>query len=424
MPRVLLQVDPAFGSQSAWTAVLFGLAALLGLFLGLEREWADMPAGIRTFSFTGLSGAVFTFIARETGFESAFLVGGGFVIIQAALLAVRGIRRDDSLHLTTSVSLLVTYGVGALVVSGFVFAGVTVAVVSSLLLVLKRELHDFAGALTRDELRSVSEFAILAFVVFPLLPPGEVVIEGVVVEPQVAWLMVVTVAGIGIVNYAVVRTYGGLGVVVTGFFGGLASSTAVVGSMLDHVRRREDLESYAIAAILLAEAAMAVRNLAIALAFSFPAVLVDAVVPLGVFVGGAVVLALRSADWDESVELELESPFSLRNALAFGGVFLLILAVGTVAQTQFGTAGLFVSSFVSGLVSSGGATTSAVLLYRSGSISALNTVVAVLLATAASVTVKAALAFAGPPSFSRRVARQSMLLLVVAGAATLVLFLR
>jgi uncharacterized membrane protein (DUF4010 family) len=317
----------------------------------------------------------------------------------------------------------VAYGVGALVVSGFAFAAVTVAAVSSLLLVLKRELHDFAGALSRDEIRSITEFAILAFVVFPLLPPGEVVVEGVVVEPQVAWLMVVTDAAIGIVNYVVVRTYGGLGVVVTGFFGGLASSTAVVGSMLDHVRRREDVESYAVAAVLLAEAAMAVRNLAIALVFSFPAVLVDAVVPLGVFVGGAVVLAFRNAAWDESVELELGSPFSLRNALAFGGVFLLILAVGAVAQTRFGTAGLFVSSFVSGLVSSGGATTSAVILYRGGSVSASNTVIAVLLATAASVVVKAVLALAGPPSFSRRVARQSVLLLAVSGGATLALFL-
>jgi uncharacterized membrane protein (DUF4010 family) len=417
------QIDPVFGVSLAQPAARLVLAALLGLFLGLEREWSDMAAGIRTFSLTSLAGGVFTLVAQEAGFESLLAVGGALVVVQSVLLAARGFYVDRALKLTTSVSLLVAYGVGALVVSGFVFAGVTVAAVSSLLLVLKRELHDFAGALSRDELRSVSEFVILAFVVFPLLPPGEVVVEGVVVEPRVAWLMVVTVAGIGIVNYAVVRTYGGLGVVVTGFFGGLASSTAVVGSMLDHVRRREELEPYAVAAVLLAEAAMAVRNLAIALAFSFPAVLVDAVVPLGVFVVGAVVLALRNAAWDESVELELGSPFSLRNALAFGGVFLLILGVGTVAQAQFGTAGLFVSSFVSGLVSSGGATTSAVLLYRSGSVSGLNTVIAVLLATAASVVVKAVLALAGPPSFSRRVARQSAVLLAVAGVATLLLFL-
>ena len=412
------QVEPVFGTSLADPVGRLVLAALLGLFLGLEREWAEMEAGVRTFSLTSLAGAVFMLVARETGFEALLLAGGLLVVTQSVLLAVRGFYVDRALKLTTSVSLLVAYGVGALVVTGFVFAGVTVAVLSSLLLVLKRELHGFAGALSRDELRSVTEFAILAFVVFPLLPPGRISVQGVALEPRVAWLMVVTVAGIGIVNYTVVRSYGGLGVVVTGFFGGLASSTAVVGSMLDQVRQRDDLETYAVAAVILAEAAMAVRNLAIALAFSFPGVLVEAVVPLGVFVVGAVVLALRNATWDEAVELELESPFSLRNALAFGGVFLLILAVGTVAQTQFGTVGLYASSLVSGLVSSGGATTTAVLLYRSGSVSASDAVVAILLATGASVVVKAVLALAGPASFSRRVARQSALLLAAAAVAT------
>ncbi len=418
-----LQFDPVFEAALVQPAVRLILAALLGLFLGLEREWSDIDAGMRTFSLTGLAGGVFTLVATETGFESALLVGGLFVLVQAALLSLASLRDEGALHLTTSASLLVAYGVGALVVMGFVFAGVTVAIVSSLLLVLKRELHDFAGALSRDELRSVSEFAILAFVVFPLLPAERITIQTVTLEPRVAWLMVVTVAGIGFVNYTVVRTYGGIGVVVTGFFGGLASSTAVVGSVLDHVRRRPELESFAVAAVLLADAAMAVRNLAITLAFSFPSPLLAAVVPLGTFVVGAALVALWTAGQRESVDLDLDSPFSLRNALGFGAVFLLILAVGTVAQTEFGTAGLYVSSFVSGLVSSAGATTTAILLFRGGSISGSNAVVAVLLATAASVLVKTALALTGPRSFTRAVTRWSVLLLAVSGVATLLVTL-
>ena len=414
-----LQVDLVFEELLVQPPVLLILAALLGLFLGLEREWSDIDAGMRTFSLTGLAGGVFTLVARETGIESALLLGGLFVLVQAASLSFAAFHTEESLHLTTSASLLVAYGVGALVVSEFVLAGVTVAVVSSLLLVLKRELHDFAGTLSRDELRSASEFAILAFVVFPLLPAGDITVQNVTLEPRIAWLMVVTVAGIGFVNYVVVRTYGGIGVVVTGFFGGLASSTAVVGSTLDHVRRRPELESFAVAAVLLADAAMAVRNLVITLAFSFPSPLLAAVVPLGAFVVGAVAVALWTANREEVVDLDLESPFSLRNALGFGAVFLLILAAGTVAQTAFGTAGLYASSFVSGLVSSAGATTTAVLLYRGGSVTGANAVVAVLLATTASVLVKTALALAGPRSFTRAVAWWSVVLLLTSGGATL-----
>ncbi|QZX98558.1 MgtC/SapB family protein [Halobaculum rubrum] len=401
------------------------LAAALGLFLGLEREWSERSAGIRTFSLTSLVAAVFTYLAIETEVGGALLaVGGVLVIVQGVLLAVRGLRADadGSLSLTTSVSLLAAYGVGALVAVGAVVEGVTVAVVSAALLVLKRELHSFAGDLSRPELRSMTEFAVLAFVVYPVLPAGERVVFGIPLEPRVAWLMVVTVAGIGIVNYALVRTYGGRGIAVTGFLGGLASSTAVVGTMLDHATDRAESVSYAVAGVLLADAAMALRNLAIAIAFTVGGdlpVLVGVAAPLGALALGAVAVAAATADWRTRVDLRLESPFSLRNALAFGAAFLVILAVSSLAQARFGTAGLYASAALSGLVSSAGATTSAVLLYRGGTVGADAATVAVLLATVSSVAVKAGLAFAGPRAFVRRVAAYS--LAIVAGGGVVAL---
>jgi len=398
------------------------LAAALGLFLGLEREWSHKSAGIRTFSLVTLLGAVFTVV----GAEALVVVGGLLVIVQGVLVAVDRMRDEDKegLSLTTSVSMLVAYGVGVLVATEFVLEAVTVTVTSSLLLVLKRELHSFAWGLSRAELRSAAEFAILAFVVYPLLPAGEFELGvrelTVAVEPRVIWLLVVTVAGIGIVNYAVVQNYGGRGIAVTGFFGGLASSTAVVGTMIDHVRQHPEARSYAVAAILLADAAMAVRNLAIAVAFTFESgVLLGAVVPLGAVILGSVVIAALTADWDETVPMDLDSPFSLRYVLGFGGLFLLVVVAGGLAAGQFGTVGFYVTAALTGLVSSAGATTSAVILYRGGGLSAEAAVVAILLATAASIVVKAGLTVASPDrTFARRVAVYSTVLLVAAGAVT------
>jgi uncharacterized membrane protein (DUF4010 family) len=233
--------------------------------------------------------------------------------------------------------------------------------------------------------------------------------------------MVVTVAGIGIANYALVRSYGGRGIAITGFFGGLASSTAVVGSMLDHVRQRSSVVDYAVAAVLLADAAMAARNLGIVLFFTLTSespTLVAAVVPLGALVVASVVAAALTADWNTSLDIELESPFSMRNALVFGGVFLVILAGSAFAQARFGTAGLYVSAVLSGLVSSAGATTSAVLLYIGGGIDAGPAIVAVLLASGSSIAVKAGLTLWGPRPFSRKVALWSAVLLVVTALAT------
>jgi uncharacterized membrane protein (DUF4010 family) len=427
METVLAQTQTILDAPLSEPAVRLVLAAALGLFLGLEREWSQKSAGIRTFSLVSLVGAVFTLVAdRSAVGEMLVAIGGVFVIVQGVLLAVRGLLPGsdrESLSLTTSVSLLAAYGVGVLVAAGFALEGVTVAVLSSTLLVLKRELHSFAGHLSRVEIRSMTEFAILAFVVYPLLPSGEQVVFGVPFEPRVAWLMVVTVAAIGSMNYILIQAYDGRGIAITGFLGGLVSSTAVVGTMLDHVREQSAMTPIAVAAVLLANAAMALRNLAIALAFTVTAespILVGAAVPLGAIVLGSVAVALWTADWREPLELELASPFSLRNALGFGAIFLVVLVGTSVAQTQFGTAGLFLSAIVSGLATSAGATTSAVLLYRAGTISGDSAVVAILLATAASVLVKVGLAAAGPKLFTRRVTVYSGALLSVAGVVTAV----
>lgn len=398
------------------------LAATLGLFLGLEREWSQKSAGIRTFALTSLLAAVFVILDRE----SLLVVGGVLVIAQGVLLAVQGLVTDDDagLSLTTSVSMLVAYGVGALVADEFIIEGVTVAVLSSLLLVLKRELHDIAWGLSRQELRSVTEFAILAFVIYPLLPVDaidlDLVATTVPIEPRIAWLMVVMVAGIGIVNYAVVTNYGGRGIAVTGFFGGLASSAAVVGTMLDHIRQRPDATAYAIAAVLLANAAMALRNLGIALVFTVGGgMLWGAVVPLGAIVVGSFLIAAYVADWSEQVDISLDNPFSLRNALAFGVVFFAVLVAGAVAEIHLGRLGFYATAAATGLVSSAGATASAVMLYRVGDIDGGTAVVAILLATASSILVKVALAGFGPNrKFAYQVAAWSTVLLVGAGLAT------
>ncbi len=418
-------------AESLFTVALDGplvrilLAGALGLFLGLEREWSHKSAGIRTFSLISLLAAVFTILDEPL----LLVVGSLLVSAQGLLLAARGLLDEEQgLSLTTGVSMLVAYGIGVLVGSGLFIEGVTVAILSSMLLVLKRELHSFAWGLSREELRSSAEFAVLAFVIYPLLPPGSIELGAggfaVAVEPRVIWLMVVTVAGIGIANYAIVRSYGGRGIAITGFFGGLASSTAVVGTMLDHVRQRPAATSYAVAAILLADAAMALRNLAIALAFTIESPLYGAIVPLGAVVLGSVAIAAAIADWDEEVEMELESPFSLRNALGFGAIFLLIVVSGALAETYLGTAGFYATAALSGLVSSAGAATSSVVLYRTGALEHDVAVIAILLATAASIVVKAMLAATSPNrSFTRQVSIWTGALLLITGLSTALVLL-
>lgn len=385
------------------------LATLLGMFLGLEREWSQKPAGIRTFALVSLAAAVFSLLDQD----GLLIVGGGLIVASAVLLAIRSFVEEDvdGLSLTTSVSMLVAYGVGALVAGELFIEAVTVAVLSSLLLVLKRELHQFAWGLSREEVRSAVEFTILAFVVFPLLP-AETIDPWNAIQPRLIWSLVVAVSAIGFVNYVLVKRYQSRGYAVTGFFGGLVNSTAVVAEMAKRAKDRADLFDIAVGSILLANAAMAFRNAAVVAAF-VPEAAVIVGAPLGAITVAGVVIAVWRSDWRTSMEAELDSPFSLRNALTFGVLFLVVLLVSAGAERAFGAGGFVVTAFLAGLVSSGTATTTAVSLLGTGQITVDTAVTGVVVGTAASILVKTAFAASITRELVRPVLFWNLVLIVV-----------
>lgn len=359
-------------------------ATLLGMFLGLEREWSQKPAGIRTFALVSLLAAVFSIL----GSDGLLIVGGVLIIATAVLLAVQSfvVEAVEGLSLTTSVSLLVAYGLGALVANDFFIEAVTVAVLSSLLLVLKRELHQFAWGLSREEMRSAVEFTILAFVIYPLLP-AETIDPWDAIQPRLIWALVIAISAIGFVNYVLVKKYQSRGYAVTGFFGGLVNSTAVVAEMAKRAKGHTDLLGIAVGSILLANAAMAVRNAVIVAAFVPEAALIVGA-PLGAIAATGVAIAVWRSDWRAELQADLTSPFSLRNALTFGALFLLVLLVSVAAERTFGAGGFVATAFLAGLVSSGTATTTAVSLLGTGQIEVDTAVAGVVAGTAASILVK------------------------------------
>ena len=409
-PIAVSSVDPLVYLQT--TVAKLVLATALGMFLGLEREWSHKSAGIRTFALISLAAAVFSLLDDD----GLLVVGGVLIVASAVLLAVRSFVEPDvdGLSLTTSVSMLVTYGVGALVAAELFIEAVTVAVLSSLLLVLKRELHQFAWGLSREEVRSAVEFTILAFVVFPLLP-AETVDPWGAVQPRLIWSLVVAVSAIGFVNYVLVKRYQGRGYAVTGFFGGLVNSTAVVAEMAKRAKGEADLLDIAVGSILLANAAMALRNAAVVAAFVPEAALVVGA-PLGAVTLAGVLIAVWRSDWRTTMEAELTSPFSLRNALTFGALFVAVLLLSAGAERAFGASGFVATSFLAGLVSSGSATATAVSLLGTGQITVDTAVGGVVAGTAASILVKTAFAAGIARELVRPVLLWNLVLIAVGAA--------
>lgn len=172
---------------------------------------------------------------------------------------------------------------------------------------------------------------------------------------QRSWIMVVLISGIGFANYLLLRRYGARGVAYAGFLGGFVNSTATVVQLAasPRSRPRTEAEAWALPGILFSKTAMYLRNIIILGLFA-PLAMPGALVPLGLMGGVSAALAfLRMRRLPASTpNLRLQSPFSLRAALEFGAVFLVLTIVAGEAHRVFGPAAFYGVAVVGGMVSS------------------------------------------------------------------------
>src|SRR5512136_3124130 len=117
------------------------LVLFLSFLLGLEREGRKATAGhyifggVRTFPLIGLLGYTIALISGQQVLPLAL----GLVVVGAFLLVsyLHKLASAEEAGVTTEVSGLVTYVLGALVYNNYFWIAVTVVVLSMLLLELK-----------------------------------------------------------------------------------------------------------------------------------------------------------------------------------------------------------------------------------------------------------------------------------------------
>lgn len=369
----------------------FALALALGLLIGLERERRKKEAGLRTFGFIALLGS----IGAALGDPYAYII-----LVFTALLTVFLNLQELHLHkgteLTTSAAMLVTCVVGILCGKGHTLTPAAIMVSATALLAWKDRLQGFSIGLTENELRSALLLAILAIVIYPALPKGNIGPWGLI-EPRTAWATVILIAGIGFVNYVLWKMYGARGVTIAGFLGGLVNSSVTVSELAARIgvsRSRTEI-SAAYQGILLATCAMLARNTVI-LVLLAPRVAASAGVSF-------LLMLVASAGWalfgrkPASLEMPEEShgssesslalPFSLWAALKFGFIFLVLHIAGVVTQRLLGDVGFYLVSLIGGAVSSASAVAAAASLASNGSISPGVAATGAIIASIASVAI-------------------------------------
>ena len=340
------------------------LSLTIGLLVGFEREWAHKEVGVRTFAVMSLLGTLSWLVSpalAQTAFFGVFLA--------VLLLNGQSLLKDRSLEPTTSAAMMLIFVLGALVGSGHYFTGATGAILLTMLLAWKVEMVRFADKLQPNEIRGAVLLGLLTFVIYPLLPNR--FIDGMeLFNPRQAWVNVVVIAGIGFVNYILLRLYRARGLYYAAFLGGLVNSTLTVVELSPLLRApggEYDSESERI--LFLPSVAMFLRNLLL-LAVLAPSAAHTAALPLLSMTAVATILAVRErSSRTAHSTVTLPSPVELRRIAKTGILFVTLAAVGTLSQRYFGAWGFLAVSVLGGLVSSASAAATAASLAASGAVS-------------------------------------------------------
>ncbi|HEB99401.1 MAG TPA: MgtC/SapB family protein [Thiotrichales bacterium] len=334
------------------------LALALGLLIGAERGWkmrradeGSRLAGIRTFGLIGLLGALWALLAQQMG---DLLLGISFAVLGGLLLIshLRAVQIDRDQGLTTVTAALITFALGAMVMRDLRTIAAVAAVLTTTILSLKPVLHAWLERIEPGEFYATLKLLLISVVLLPVLPdkgygPWQAL------NPYQLWWFVVLITGISFTGYVAVRLFGpGRGILLTGFLGGLTSSTATTLHFA-RLAREGSPPALLAAGTLTASATMFPRMLVIVTIVNQP-LLARLWWPMTlmflVAVAGAGWLWLRNAESNHAPSgLVMGNPFQLLPALKFGALLAAVMLATRALNHWYGDAGVMAAAAISGL---------------------------------------------------------------------------
>lgn len=335
------------------------VAGLIGLAIGLEREWsghASGPdarfAGVRTFLILGLIGGLAGWTIGEglAGVGVPLLAGAVLLVVAAYATAV---QRSGSTDGTTEVAAVAVLGLGAVAGVGHLAVASAVTAVMALALREKERIRALLPRVAEPEIRAAFQFAVLALVILPILPAGPYGPFGGI-QPRTLWIVVLLISGLNFAGYIARRAVGASrGFAIAGALGGLASSTAVTLSFAQR-SRVEPVHGAALGLGVVAACTVLVPRVLV-VSWALSPVLGRALAPallLPMVVGAGIVLLLRRRrpeEADEADDPPLGNPLQLGAAIRMAVLFQAMLLGLEFASDRFGERGLLATSAFLGL---------------------------------------------------------------------------
>jgi len=332
------------------------IALGIGLVLGLEREFSnthkdEIFAGLRTLSIVsllGFSSALLNYIINPWFFSIGFI---SVIVIVAISYWVSANKGD--IGSTTEFTTVFTYLLGGLTFLGHIELSLALTVIIVVLLSLKIKFKSIIGQITQTELYAFIRFVIIALLILPFLPKTNFGPYNVINPSEIGWIIVLT-SGIGFIGYILMKFLDSKrGLLLTGIFGGMVSSTVVSWIFSKRSKEQPQLSSSFAIAIFAAATIMIGRVLIWVFIFK-PTMINGLLIPILIMILTAIGVTFyfykkHNVNQLETEEIPLGEPLNIRDAVFFGFIYTAILILVSYASNNYGDKGIYISSAISAL---------------------------------------------------------------------------
>jgi len=364
------------------------LSLALGGLIGLERERSNPHStiGLRTFALLSFLGLLASTLGSNFGGVAQIALEGlgfaGALAFAIMFYYFKSSKLRESLGITTALVIPLSYIFGVLVGRGFILEAVASTIAVTLLLAERTKVHAAIRTITHTELVDGLIFAIIAFIVLPLIPGQPQQVLGFSFDLQFVWKIVVIASLLSFAAHFLAKYLHSKGVFLAIFFGGAVSALGVI-----HLYARKTFDFKQLRFAFVTSSAGAYAADLILLALIAPVLFTLAVYPL-LFATAVLFVFMFLYRGEKLHDSVFSKPLSLSFVIEFSLLFFAVKLFSEYAVASLGQNGLLISSFLGGLASSTAVFATIASLFNGGEVTAHSAALSMLLGLAGSFAVK------------------------------------
>lgn len=333
---------------------------IIGLVLNKKKEKGEVGEVFfgteRTLAFIGM----LAFILLEGGavFPPGYLVGWITLSFLLGIFYFSNILRNNHFGFTKILVAELVYVFPLLLKTQPLWFALLAIVLLITLIEVKDQIKVFSQRIYSEEFLTLAKFIVITGVVLPLAPK-EPLVGAFPISFFDLWMAVVAISGISYISYLMQKyVFPKSGVLLSGVFGGLYSSTAATFLLAKRSKGVHGENSAYAAGILLSTVMMLSR--VFVLMWLFNRVLARASLPFfAVMIPGSLLVALliyyyggKNSAQQVAVaapESPHQNPLEFKMALVFSGLYVVFSLLTDYTIRHFGSSSLPILSFIVGL---------------------------------------------------------------------------